>query len=38
MQILKTIYIGFFYKTIYWDNVALLKRFLDIAGHICKTD
>ena len=30
MQILKMIYIGFFYKTIYWDNVALLKRFLDV--------
>lgn len=31
MQILKTIYIGFFYiKTIYMDNVGLLKRFLVI--------
>lgn len=23
-------------KTIYMDNVALLKRFLAIAGHICE--
>ena len=39
MQILKTIYIGFFYiKTIYRDNVALLKRFLAIVGRICKID
>ena len=37
MQILKTIYIGFFcIKTFYRDNVALLKRFLAIAGHICE--
>lgn len=37
MQIPKTIYIRFFYiKTIYMDNVALLKRFLAIAGHICE--
>lgn len=37
MQIPKTIYIDFFYiKTIYGNNVALLKRFPAIAGHICK--
>lgn len=31
MQIPKTIYIDFFYiKTIYGNNVALLKRFLDV--------
>lgn len=37
MQIPKTIYIGFFcIKTFYRDNVALLKRFLAMAGHICE--